>query len=274
MKKTVFLNGRFQQLDTISVPKEVVSSGYGVFETMRSYNGHIIGLGEHLNRIKSSSSFLKMDFPHGQSKLKKIIRKVVRINGYSDAVVRLMISVDGRGRTSVLVEATRHKPLKPDKYKSGFRAAVSRFSQNQSSPLARIKSTNRILYQLSLEEARRTGYDEAIILNGRGYIAECTRSNIFFVRGKIIYTPSIACGCLKGVTRDKVRELACKARYSVYEGSFVVGDLIESEEAFLTSSLIGVMPLVSVGAKIIGDGRCGGTTRKLIRRYNSLFLRE
>jgi len=273
MKKTIFLNGRFQQLDYISSPKEAAVSGYGVFETMRSYNGYIIGLSEHLSRIKSSCKFLKMDFPYGQSKLKKIIRKVVRINGYADTVVRLVISIDGAGCTSVLVAATRHKPLKPDKYKSGFRAAVSKFLQNQSSPLARIKSTNRILYQLSLEEARRCGYDEAIILNSQGYITECTRSNIFFVRGKTIYTPSSACGCLKGVTQDIVRELASKAGYSVYEGSFVIGDLIESDEAFLTGSLIGVMPLVSIGAKIIGRRRCGATTTKLIRRYNSLFLK-
>jgi len=241
---------------------------------MRSYNGYIIGLGEHLSRIKSSSSFLKMDFPYGQSKLKKIIRKVVRINGYSDAVVRLVISIDRRGHTSVLAEATRHKPLKPDKYKRGFRAAVSRFPQDQSSPLSRIKSTNRILYQLSLEEARRCGYDEAIILNNRGYITECTRSNIFFVRGKTIYTPSVACGCLKGVTRDKVRELAKKLGYKVYEGSFVVGDIIDSDEAFLTSSLIGVMPLVSIGRRIIGRRRCGATTTELIRRYNSKFYKR
>lgn len=274
MKKTVFLNGRFQQLDPISPLKEAAISGYGVFETMRSYNGHIIGLSEHLSRIKSSSSFLKMDSPYGQSKLKQIIRKVVRINGCSDAVVRLVISIDGAGCTSVLVEVTRHKPLKPDRYKSGFRVEVSRFRQNQSSPLARIKSTNRILYQLSLEEARRCGYDEAIILNSRGYITECTRSNIFFVRGKSIYTPSTACGCLKGVTRDKVRELAGKVGYKVYEGSFVVGDLIESDEAFLTGSLIGVMPLVSVGRRVIGRRRCGATTTKLIRRYNSLFLKR
>jgi len=275
VREIVFLNGRFQPLDRLSLPLEAAAliSGYGLFETMRSYKGKIIYLKQHLIRIKDASKFLEIDFSYGHSRLEKIIRSAVKINGYADCAVRLIVLKGNGAGATTLITAKGYRPFTPSRYRQGFKALISPFSQNENSPLARIKSTNRTLYRLSIEAAKKSGYDEAVILNNRGYITEATRSNIFFVKSKAIYTPSIGCGCLKGVTRDVVFDLARKGKKEISEGSFVIGDLIEAEEAFLTNSLIGVMPLTFIGKRKIGDGHCGPLTKRLIKQY-SLLLKK
>jgi len=127
------------------------------------------------------------------------------------------------------------------------------------------------LYQLSLGQAQDKGFDEALILNSRGFIAEAARSNIFLVKGDALFTPTLSCGCLAGITRKVVFDLAKRNNIKIYEGRFILKDLYEADEAFLTNSLMGVMPLVAVEKHLIKKGLRGKITGYFIKKYNSLL---
>ena len=272
MQETVFLNGRF--LATAEARLSALTPGFllglGLFESMRSYNGKIVYLDEHLGRIKGSAKLIGIGFPFSFSKLKEIIKKTVQINGFKDTYVRLTLGKAQKG-TDILLVAKKYQPYPRQKYKKGFRAAISSLRQGNHSLLACLKTTSRLLYRLSLEEAENKGFDEAIILNNRGYITEATRSNLFLVKDNELFTPSLSCGCLDGITRSIIFDLAKKSNLKIYEGNFTPKDLCAADEAFLTNSLIGVMPLAAVQKQRIGGGGRGKSTEYLTKKYNSLL---
>lgn len=272
MREIVFLNGKFLSADEakISILDPVFLYGTGLFETMRFYNNTIVYFDQHLKRIRQSAKLTGIGISYPDSKLKQIIKETIRRNEFRDAYVRLTLWRTERG-AGILVFVRGYKPYSKKKYMSGFNACISSFRQNEDSLLARIKTTSRILYQLSFQEAKTQGFDEAIILNNRGYIAEGTRSNIFFVSDNEIFTPALSCGCLDGITRRIIFDLAKKSKFNISQGNFTVQDLFQAEEAFLTNSLMGVMPLTNAGRKNIGNGKCAKTTRLFLKKYNYLL---
>jgi branched-subunit amino acid aminotransferase/4-amino-4-deoxychorismate lyase len=272
MKEAVFFNGKFLPLREarVKVTNAAFLYGWGLFETMRAYNSKIVYLDKHIARIKNSAKLLGITSSYSGIKLKKIIKRIVDLSGNIDAYVRLILwnEDDGNG---ILVFTKKYKPYSSQKYNAGFSGSISRFRQDENAILARFKTTSQILYQLSLHEAKKRGFDEAIILNSRGYLAEGSRSNIFLVKSKALFTPSLACGCLDGITRKVVFALAKKNKIKVYEGNFTLQDLYNADEAFLTNSLIGIMPLVSLKRQKIGKAKCGRLTKFLIKKYRSLL---
>ncbi len=273
MKETIFFNGKFlpEKEARISVLEPGFLYGWGLFETMRAYNNKIIYLDEHLKRIKNSSKLIKLTFPYSLERLKEIIKKSVKINGFRDSYVRLTLCKGLEDKTATLVWVRKYHPPSYKKYKTGFRVSISRFRQNEGSYLARLKTNNYLLYQLTYLEAKDKNFDEAVILNNRGYITEASRANLFFIKDKEIFTPSLECGCLEGITRKVIFDLAKKYNIKINEGRFTIKDLYESDGAFLTNSLIGVMPLASLERKNIGKDKCQRLTKFFIAKYNSLL---
>lgn len=273
MGEVIFLNGKFLAVKDakISVLEPGFLYGWGVFETMRSYNNIILHFDEHLERIQKSAKFLSIGFPYPHSKLKAIIQEAVKISGSSDCYVRLTLWKKEPG-AGVLIMVRKYIPHSERYYKRGLGAAIAQFRQSESSLLAGIKTTNRILYEMSLKEANKKNFDEALILNNRGCIAEATRSNIFWVKNKGLFTPSLECGCLEGITREVVLGLARKKMIKTHQGKFYLEDLYAADEAFLTNSMMGIMPLVRIGKKGIGRGS-NFLTRSLRQEYNSFYRR-
>ena len=271
MKEKLFLNGEF--VSSQEAKAEVYEPGFlygiGTFETMRAYQGKIVSLDAHLERIKSSSKAIGIKVPYAPGKLKEAIRAIVKINSLSDARVRMTFWKTSKGSV-VLIAAEKYRPHTAAQYRKGFSACVS--SLRQSDPaLAMIKSTNRLLYELSMQEAKAKGADEAIILNHDNYITEACRSNLFFAKDGKLFTPALECGCLNGVTRRIVLDLSGKLKIPVQEGSFTIQDLYRAEEAFLTNSLMGVMPLASLEKIRIGKGIMGKTAQSLLEKYRVLL---
>lgn len=244
--------------------------GFGLFETMRAYKNKIVYFDAHLERIKSSSELLGLYLPYPLPRLKKIIQKTVSEKDYKDAYARLTLFKTRRG-TDISVIVKKYTPYAEQKYRRGIRVVISPFRQDENYFLGRIKSANRLLYELSYLEAKRKGFDGTILLNSRGYVSEASRSNIFFAKDNILFTPSLACGCLGGITRRVVFDLARKYKIRIYEGRFVPTDLYQADEVFFTNSLAGIMPVKSINAKLIGKGKCGRITKLLIAKYNSLL---
>ena len=296
MKEIIFLNGKFilPEQAKVSVLSPGFLYGWGLFETMRSYHDKIIYFDEHLIRIKDSSKLIGMKFTpleirrqrplnapplaglsltgfsYSTSKLKQIIKQAVKLSGFPDAYVRLTLWKSDSGIDTLII-ARKYRPYPKAIYKHGFCAGISSFRQNEDSFLTQLKTMNYLLYQLSYLQAQDKRFDESIILNTRGYISEASRSNIFFIQDNQLFTPCLECGCLRGITRKVIFDLAKKYSIPLNEGKFRPDDLYNSDEAFLTNSLMGVMPLTSIENRIIGKGESGRLTRFFIRKYNSLL---
>ena len=273
MVKAAFLNGKFIPGEKARLP--VLTPGFlygwGLFESMRAYDNKIVYFDEHLRRIKKSAKLLDIKCPYAADRLKEIIYEVVKMNGFKDSYARLTLWKSKKW-ADVLVTVKKYQPYSFRKYKEGFRALVSSFRQNEDSLLAQLKTTNYLLYRLAYGQALEKGFDEALILNHRGYIAEGSRSNLFFARDKELFTPSLKCGCLNGITRRAVFDLAGKYKIKTFEGNFTIPDLINSDEAFLTNSLMGVMPLVSIEGHYIGGKiKRGKLSSLFIEQYTSLL---
>lgn len=249
------MNDKFMPAEDarVSVSSPGFFYGWGLFETMRSYNGKIVYLDAHLQRLEEGCLKIGIELKHSAANLKQLVKKAVRINGFKDAYVKLILWKDAPN-TGLLILAKNYQPPPLQNYKEGFSAAVSSLRQAESLGLARIKTISRLLYELSLKEADSQGFDEALILNNRGYICEATRSSIFLVKNSELFTPSLDCGCLGGITRKVIFDFAKVHKIKAYECNLTIRDLFEADEAFLTNSLMGVMPLVSVEKQQIGKG--------------------
>lgn len=246
-----------------------MDSGYGVFETMRWHNNAIVYLSEHLGRLKDSCKFIGLPFKFSPAQLEKMIRDNVKPKQLNDVYVRLAVYKDGKGSDISLIVREYIAPSR-EKYLRGFRACLSPLRQSEGSALARIKATSRIFYELAYRKAKEKNFDEAVILNNRGCLCEASRSNIFLIKEKEVFSPAPECGCLDGITRRAVFDLAGKNKIKISEGRFTLYNLSEADEAFLTNSLIGIMPLALIEKQKIGDGQAGRMTKFFMEKYNEL----
>ncbi|MFA5144826.1 MAG: aminotransferase class IV [Candidatus Omnitrophota bacterium] len=275
-EEIVFLNGRFLPAKEANVP--VSDPGFllgaGVFETMRSYNNSIAYFHQHLRRMAGSLRLVNIKLPYSLLKLEDTVNRTVKINNFKDSYIRLTAWRAEKG-TGVLVTVKKYNPCSRLKYKVGFKAGVSGFCQNEGCFSPRIKTTSYMLYNLAYEKAKKNGFDEAIILNSRGYLSEASRSNIFLIKNNAVFGPSLSSGCLAGITRKAVFDLAEKHNIKNYEANLTLGDLYKADEAFLTNSLIGVMPLACVGKRRIAGGAGSfKLTRFFIREYNRILKKK
>jgi branched-subunit amino acid aminotransferase/4-amino-4-deoxychorismate lyase len=272
-KEIVFLNDRFISLEEakLSVFTTGFFYGFGLFETMRSYHNKIVYLDQHLKRIKNSCRLIGIRLNYPADKLKDMIKKTIAINKLKDAYVRLTLWKSVKG-TDILIWAKTYKRYPSLKYNRGFRVCISGYRQNENSFFSQHKTISRLFYEFAFQQAKQKGYDESIVLNNRGYITECSRSNIFFIKDKQLFTPSLSSGCLAGITRRVVFDLAKKYNIKIYEGNLTLQDLYEADEAFLTNSLLGIMPLAWVERHRLARGVSNfKLTRFFIREYNSLL---
>jgi branched-chain amino acid aminotransferase len=258
--------------------------GYGLFETMRAYNGHIFRLDSHVTRLRCSAESIGLTHSiltteEGKQSLKAACMATLEANELKDARLKLTVSA-GEGdmipdpgtcpNPTVLITAQNLIPLPPEKYETGFKAAVSFLRRNSQSPLSRLKSTCYMENVLARTAARAAGCDEAIFLNEQGYLAEGSTTNIFLASHGELITPSLESGVLPGITRNVVLEIARTSNIKATERWVQLNELIEAQEAFVTNSILELMPLVSVEGRPIGTGKPGKLTGDLLFAYRRL----
>jgi branched-chain amino acid aminotransferase group I len=286
MAEIIYLNGRLipRFEAKLSPFDHGFLYGYGLFETMRAYNGHIFRLDSHLTRLRCSAesiglthSILTTD--EGKQSLKAACVATMEANELRNARLRLTVSAGEGDMTpdpttcsspTILITAQNLVPLTPGKYESGFKAVLSFLRRNSQSPLSRLKSTCYMENVLARTAARATGCDEAIFLNEQGYLAEGSSTNIFLVSNGELITPCFESGVLPGITRDAVLEIARTSNIKATERWVQLNELIEAQEAFLTNSILELMPLVSVEGRPIGSGKPGKLTKDLLFAYRKL----
>jgi branched-chain amino acid aminotransferase len=278
----IYINGKLYSKEDakISVYDHGLLYGDGVFEGMRSYGGKVFRLEEHLVRLWSSAKAIWLEIPISREEMAKAVNETLKVNGITDGYIRLVVT-RGAGslgldpnRTSdpQVIIITDHIALYPaEYYEKGLEIVTASTLRNHSAALnPRIKSLNYLNNILAKIEGLQAGCVEALMLNHKGEVAECTGDNIFLVSRGDVLTPPIDAGILEGITRDAVIELAKNDGLVVKQIPLTRHDVYTADECFLTGSAAEVIPVVKVDNRIIGNGKPGPVTRDLTRKFKEL----
>jgi branched-chain amino acid aminotransferase len=282
MPYQVWINGKLlpPEQATVSVYDHGLLYGDGVFEGIRTYAGKVFRMEAHLDRLWYSAKAILLEIPYNKAELAAAIEQTLQINGIVDGYIRVVITrgagtlgIDPKKcsdpRVIVITDSIELYP--PEDYENGLEIVTVSTIRNHAAALSpRIKSLNYLNNILAKIEGQQAGCKEALMLNHKGEVAECTGDNIFLVRDGRVLTPPIDAGILEGITRDVAIELARAAEIPVEEVPLTRHDIYVSDECFLTGSAAEVIPVVKVDSRPIGDGKPGKITRDLITRFHEL----
>ena len=278
----IYINGRYypREKAVISVFDHGLLYGDGVFEGIRIYNGRIFKLDEHLARLFESAKTILLKMPLSLAALTRATVETVRRNGLRDGYIRLIITrgVGNLGlnpfhckRAQVIIIADRIALYPPAVYTKGMAIITASTQRNMTEATPpQVKSLNYLNNILAKIEAISSGVEEAILLNTYGYVAECTGDNIFFIKNKVVMTPPAYMGTLDGITRATVMELAAQLAYTVKQHITTRHDLYNADECFLTGTGAEVVPVIKIDGRVIGTGKPGRITAKLIAAFRAL----
>ncbi len=271
MSRICFLNGKWlsEKYAKISVLDAGFLYGYGVFETIRIVNGRAFLLSEHLKRLKKSLHLIKLK--DIQYDFNSIVKKIIAKNNLLNGMVRITVT-PGRFNDlpwksssvapTVLITVRRIK-IPEEIYTKGVRIVfVNERDAGASLSLPGVKSISYIANVNSKIFANKKNAFEAIFVSSDGFLKEGATSNIFFITNKIVYTPDSGLGILPGITRSVVIEIIKKMGMKVKEGRYKVLDFLQADEAFLTNSTFGVIPV---------SGKSNLIVNKVREEYERLF---
>ena len=282
----VYLNGKFvdQSKAVVSVFDHGLLYGDGVFEGIRSYNGLIFKLEDHIDRLFESAHTIMLRVPMNKTELIGVVKESLRVNKLRDAYIRLVVTrgegdlgLDPRkcAQPTVFIIADKIELYPKKLYEQGLELITVATQRNVPEALnPQIKSLNYLNNILAKIEAINAGYEEAIMLSHSGYVTECTGENIFIVKDKHLLTPPPYIGVLRGITRSTVMDLAATQRLNVQEDLLTRHDLFNAEEVFLTGTAAEIVPVVKIDGRVIGTGKPGPATKKLQAAFRQVTKTE
>jgi branched-chain amino acid aminotransferase len=252
----------------------------GVFETMHARHGVVFRLERHLTRLERSLDLLQIPRP---ADLRAWVDAARADPAPPDASIRLTVTrgVAPGGVTppaaaspTVVVTTNPFPSFPPAVYQTGLSAHVASGRRNERSMTCGLKTLSYTDAVVAMLEATRAGADDALFLDTESHCSEATSSNLFLWTGTELVTPPESCGALPGITRATVIEIARAQGLRVAERAFGLEELFDAHEAFLTSSLRGIAPLVRVDGRAIGTGTPGARTRGIAAGYAALVDEE
>ena len=278
----VYIDGRFydEAKAKVSVFDHGLLYGDGIFEGIRAYNGRVFRLKEHIDRLFCSAKAILLDVPISHAELMKATVETCRRNKLRDGYIRLVVTrgVGTLGlnpnrckNPSVIIIAGKIQLYPVEYYQKGLDIVTVPTVRNLHSAVnGAIKSLNYQNNILAKIEANNSGCEEAIMLNAEGFVSECTGDNIFMVKQGQLFTPPLSSSALYGITRKVVLDLATEAGIPTGEPNLTRYDLFNADECFLTGTGAELVPVVKIDGRIIGSGKPGPITRKLVERYHAL----
>jgi branched-chain amino acid aminotransferase len=280
MSLQIYISGEYfaKEDAKISVYDHGLLYGDGVFEGMRSYSGKVFRLSEHMDRLWQSARAICLEIPLSKAEMSKAVQETLRRNELTDAYIRLIVT-RGSGTLGLdpnrcshpqVIIITDHIALYPaEYYENGLEIVTASTIRNHPAALSpRIKSLNYLNNIMAKIEGLNAGCIEALMLNTKGDVAECTGDNIFIVRGGDVLTPPLDAGILDGITRQAVIQLARNDSLAVYEATLTRHDIYTADECFLTGSAAEVIPVVKIDNRLLGDGKPGPITRDLMKLFH------
>jgi len=278
----IYVNGQYcdEKNAKVSVFDHGFLYGDGIFEGIRAYNGRVFKLREHIDRLFCSAKAILLNIPMAPEEMMRAVIETCRRNNIRDGYIRLVVT-RGAGTLglnpnrckdpSVIIIADTIQLYPPELYENGMEIVTVATTRNLHGALnPAIKSLNYLNNILAKIEANNAGCEEAIMLNAQGFVAECTGDNIFIVKSGQMFTPPLSAGALYGITRAVVMDLARKGGVPVSEPNLTRYDLFNADECFLTGTGAELIPIVKIDGRLIGTGKPGPLTGKLVEKYHAL----
>ena len=241
--------------------------GWGLFTTVRIVRGEAFAYERHWRRLEKDAALIRLPLIYTGARVRVQLQELIRANRVKEGCARIYLvwntvgswKSDEKMAEVDLVIATADLPHYPEM----VRLALREHGRHAASPLAGVKTISWLDSVWAAEEAKREGYDEVVLLNERGEVTECTAANIFAVRNDKVITPPLSSGCLEGVTRGVLMEIAAEAGTTVVEQAMRPEDLYAADEVFITSTNRNVIGVKEIAGRIIGSGVGGELTKKL-----------
>ncbi|MCL2347892.1 MAG: branched-chain-amino-acid transaminase [Planctomycetaceae bacterium] len=276
----IYINGEYFDKENakISVFDHGFLYGNGVFEGLRAYNGKVFKLEEHIERLWDSAGSIALEIPITRKEMVDAINQTLKLNDIKEGYVRLIVTRGGGTlglnpfectNPQVIIIAAQLALYPKDLYEVGLDIVTA--STMRMPPAAldpRIKSLNYLNSIMAKVEGLRAGCEEALLLNHKGEVAECTGDNIFILRNDELMTPPTDASILEGVTRNVVIAIAKKLGIVVKEIALTRHDIYVAQECFLTGTAAELIPVVSIDSRKIGTGKPGPVTKKLLEAFH------
>lgn len=282
MSPKVYINGEyFDKKDAkISVFDHGLLYGDGVFEGIRSYKRLVFKLEEHVDRLYESAQGIMLKISISKKEMMKAVVDTLKLNKLDDAYIRLIatrgigdLGLDPRKcKAPSIIIITDKIALYPEKlYREGLKLITVPTPRNFPEALnPQIKSLNYLNNILAKIEALNSGYEEALMFTASGYVAECTGDNIFIIKDGSLLTPPAYLGILKGITRAAVMDIGKKIGLEIKEEVLTRHNLFTANECFLTGTAAEIVPVVSIEERVVGNGKPGKITLKLMQEFRKL----
>jgi branched-chain amino acid aminotransferase len=275
MSEKVFLNGKLVDVERaqVSARDSGFLYGAGLFETMRSHNGIVFRLQDHLGRLLSSAATLSINHAYDRESLVRAIDELLRANGLAEARLRLTLTNGPITETveqatpTLLITATNLQRYPSEYYQTGVMVVLCPYRQNTTEPICGHKTTNYYPRLLALTLARQKGAAEALWFTTDNRLAEGCISNVFLVKDSVLYTPSLKTPVLAGIARKAVCRIAEAKSIELIEKDLHISDVLEADEIFLTNVVMEVLPVIGVERHTVGDGKVGPITTTLRKRF-------
>jgi branched-chain amino acid aminotransferase len=285
MQMKIYIDGVFYADNEakISVFDHGLLYGDGVFEGIRVYSGKIFECQAHMDRLFESARKIRLEIPYTKEQLVAAQEQAIAANACHDAYIRLVVTRGEGGlglnpnkcaRPNVFIIADNIQLYPPELYETGMPVIIARTIRTSATMLdPSVKSLNYLNNILCKIECNDAGVSEAIMLNDKGNVAECSGDNIFLVEAGKLITPPPTAGILLGVTRAVVMKLARKMGIDVLEKDFKPAELFTADEMFLTGSGAEIISVTHVDGKTIGQGKSGPITQKLLHAFRE-YIRQ
>ena len=282
----VWINGELvdKSQASVSVYDHGLLYGDGVFEGIRVYNGKIFQCDAHIDRLFASAAAIRLKVPYTKEQIVEAMEQSVSANGIVDGYIRLVIT-RGVGTLGlnpfkcsspvVFVIADQIAIYSPEMYENGLDVIIAktrRISPEMFPPS--VKSCNYLNNIMAKIEAIDAGVPEAIMLNAAGQVAEATGDNVFIVSDGVIITPPVEAGILDGITRRVTMKLAKELNIPLIERAIEVDELYNADECFLTGTAAEIIAVRKVNDRVIGEGKAGPITLKLLEAFRNFIRSE
>jgi branched-chain amino acid aminotransferase len=271
MPEKVFLNNNLIGFEEarISVTDSGLLYGAGLFETMRSRNGVVFRLVDHVERLFFSAEALSIVHSYSKEHIRTAIDSLLKANGLADARLRLTLTggplaqSEEQRQATLVITATEFTPYPPDYYRTGVMVILCPFRQNTTDPTHGHQTTSFLPCLLALNLARQRRAAEALWFTQDNRLADGCLSRVFLVKNSILYAPPIEAPALADPARRVIRQVAQQQSLELAEKDLYIADVLEADEIFLTNVVMEVLPVVGVERHTVGEGKVGPVTQKL-----------
>jgi branched-chain amino acid aminotransferase len=277
--RNVFHNEELKDVEKVrwSPGQAGLICGWGLFTTVRIVRGEAFAYERHWRRLEKDAALTRIPLTYSGAKVRVHLQEAIRANRVDEGCARIYLVWNTVGSWKSeekmadvdLVITTAGVPAYPET----VRLTVREHGRHAAAPLAGVKTISWLNSVWAVAEAQREGFDEVVLLNERGEVSECTAANIFAVKAGKVLTPPLNSGCLEGVTRAVLSEVAGEAGTAVVEQTLRMEDLYGAEEVFITSTNRNVIAVREIAGRTIADGRMGPVTKRLDTAFDA-FVKD